>query len=375
MKRDGWYSARPYAHFDRPLAFSAAWSLVADPARVKRHGFHPFLQFERSRRRYKARKGIVEVSTKHRPISVAAHIDGYIYAYYAKLLSTLYERALKADGLDRGVLAYRAGFGSNIDFAGAAFDEIGRRDECVVIAADLEDFFGSIDHGVLKRNWCRLLDVDRLPPDHYAVYKAITRYSEVGLEPCLARLGISQGSRIPRPICTPERFRNVIRRNPGGLPNLVHTNPKSFGIPQGSQISALLSNIYMLDFDREMETLAKEVGGYYRRYSDDILWVCPAHHVRRVEDELQRCLDGLGGTTKLNQAKTELSRFEREADGRLTCDRQVQYLGFTFDGERRRIRSQTLSKFWRRVIYAGRATRRAARRSTAAPGIVYKRKI
>lgn len=130
----------------------------------------------------------------------------------------------------------------------------------------------------------------------------------------------------------------------------------------------------MLDFDSEMSCLAERIGGFYGRYSDDILWICHPNEAPYVEEELKRSLSKLGGTTKINEAKTERSVFRR-SDGELVCDTPIQYLGFTFDGTSARIRSQTLSKFWRRFLYAARSAKRAAGRSTTAPGIVYKRKI
>jgi hypothetical protein len=265
--------------------------------------------------------------------------------------------------------------GSNIEFAKAAFDEIQHRDECIALAFDLESFFDSIGHATLKRNWAQLLGMGQLPADHFSVFKAITRYSEVSLKECRLRLGIEKGKRTPRPICPPSVFRTVIRRNPLGLPNLVLTNSANHGIPQGSQISALLSNVYMLDFDSEMHCLAERIGGFYRRYSDDILWICHPNEAPYVEEELNRSLSKLGGTTKINEGKSERSLFCRTGDGELVSDTPIQYLGFTFDGTSTRIRSQTLSKFWRRFVYAARAARRAAHQSTTAPGVLYKRKI
>jgi RNA-directed DNA polymerase len=375
MKRDGWYASRSYPHFDLPLTFTEARAIVTNPDRVRRHGFHPFLRFDIVRRRYRAGPSGVTISQKSRPIGVAAHVDGYIFAYYAKILGERYEAHLTAEKLESCVLAYRSGLGSNIEFAKAAFDEIERRDECVVIAFDLESFFDSIDHATLKQHWVQLLSMDRLPPDHYSVFNAITRYSEVSLKECRSRLGIGPNQRVPWPICSPLEFRKIIRKNSDGLPNLVVRNTKKHGIPQGSQISALLSNVYMLPFDSEMNRLAFKVGGYYRRYSDDILWICHCKYAAQVEEELKNSLRKLGDTTKINEDKTERSIFWRNSLGHLKCDRPIQYLGFTFDGTNSRIQSQTLSRFWRNVIYAVRAARRAAGRSATAPGIIYKRKI
>ena len=80
----------------------------------------------------------MEISTKRRPIASPAHVDGYIFAYYAKVLGERYESALAVNELGHCVLAYRSGLGSNIEFAKAAFDEIRCRDECIALAFDLE---------------------------------------------------------------------------------------------------------------------------------------------------------------------------------------------------------------------------------------------
>jgi RNA-directed DNA polymerase len=375
MRPDGWYAPRSYPHFDLPLPFDAAKAYVTDPARVCRHGFHPFLRFDIVRRRYRANRDGVEVSKKSRPIASPAHVDGYIFAYYAKVLGECYERAVARDGIGHCVLAYRSGLGSNVEFAKSAFEEIKRRHECTALALDLETFFESLGHATLKKNWAKLLGVDRLPGDHFTIYRAITRYSQVSLKECRSRLGIEKGQRTPRPICSPAVFRALIRASGSALSNLVVANSLNYGIPQGSQISALLSNLYMLDFDREMNCLAKSIGGFYGRYSDDILWICHPNEVSYVEETVKGCLAKLGGTTKINDAKSERVIFHRGDHGEILCDRPVQYLGFTFDGTNARIRSQTLSKFWRRVVYAVRNTKRAASRSATMPSVLFRRKI
>jgi len=217
-KRDGWYASRAYPHFDRPIGFAYAKAYVSDPSRVERHSFHPFLSFDIVRRRFRAGPLGHQVSVKRRPINVAAHVDGHIFAYYSKILSARYEALLCADGLGDCVLAYRSGLGSNIEFAKSAFEEIASRGNTLVIAFDLESFFDTIDHATLKKNWARLLGLESLPADHFKIFKAITGYAEVSLKECLHRLGIEQSQRIPNPICPPSVFRSLIRN---GTPNLV----------------------------------------------------------------------------------------------------------------------------------------------------------
>ncbi|MFK5281447.1 hypothetical protein ACI3PL_17985, partial [Lacticaseibacillus paracasei] len=47
------------------------------------------------------------------------------------------------------------------------------------------------------------------------------------------------------------------------------------GIPQGTSMSAVLANVYMIPFDHAMKTLAQSYGGIYRRYSDDFVLLIP----------------------------------------------------------------------------------------------------
>ena len=65
-------------------------------------------------------------------------------------------------------------------------------------------------------------------------------------------------------------FRDKVRKNA-----LIISNKANFGIPQGSPISALLSNIYMLNFDIEMKDYVATLGGEYFRYCDDMLFIVP----------------------------------------------------------------------------------------------------
>src|SRR5207244_1890111 len=75
--------------------------------------------------------------------------------------------------------------------------------------------------------------------------------------------------------CTPKVFREVVRR--GGL---CRVNESGHGIPQGSPISAVLSNLYLLEFDTEVNAFAARHAGLYRRYCDDLLLVLPKPELR-----------------------------------------------------------------------------------------------
>ena len=168
-----------YPHFDSPIAPSEAEALARDPARVALHAFYPFMLYTQRWNRFAAKyhKGKV----KERPIRYAARRDAYIFSYYRHLLSERYEVELARRGLSACVLAYRkipdpeTGKGKcNIEFARDAIQGIAQLGDCCVLALDISGFFESLDHALLKGRWSTLLGCERLPSDHYQVFKAIT---------------------------------------------------------------------------------------------------------------------------------------------------------------------------------------------------------
>jgi hypothetical protein len=160
---------------------------------------------------------------------------------------------------------------------------------------------------------------------------------------------------------------------------LIQANPDSYGIPQGSPISAFLSNIYMLEFDRYMLKVLEEQGGAYYRYCDDMLFIVPT--------EFQKTLSGLVvpeiNKLKLtiNPAKTDICEY-RKIGGALTAKKPLQYLGFLFDGQQILLRSAGLARYSERM---GRGVRRAKKdclkfnkarsRKGLAATMLYKRKL
>ena len=386
-KVDGWYVAKGYPHFDLPLPFKVAARYVTDPKSVARHAFLPFLGYDQITRKYRTEKvwvtnidGTVTrtkkrlpCDPKRRPLRITPHVDGYIYAYYAKILSAHYEHLIRSANIGRHIIAYRTGLGTNVNFAKAAFDVVSSRGDCVAVAFDLSKFFDSIDHGVLKTQWARVLGVSRLPEDHHNVYRAITRYSVVNMGDCLSRLGINRkGRTAEQRLCNATDFRKIVR---GTKPSLVFPNLDAFGIPQGSPISALLSNIAMLPFDEAMHGLCDQHSWNYLRYCDDILVIGNPGEIDKIKSAVVREIAKLGGSLAINDSKTECFEFI-ERDGVRTVIPQLgrtvalplQYLGFTFDGARIRVRSSSLSKYWRKLIRGARGTRIRAKRRASKGG-------
>lgn len=347
-----WLRVRRYRHFDDPPPLEAAHAIATDPERVRTHAFWPFIRFIKETPRYKPQKGKVE--PKARPICYAAHLDAHIFARYGARLTEIHESRLAAAGCDDAVLAYRPGRGlCNIDFAREAFHEIAGRGACVALAFDIESFFDTLNHDRLRAAWGSTVGSSRLPDDEFRVLKAVTRYARVDQEPLYVALGIERRHQVAfaKRLCDPPAFRHDV------VP-LIQTNGTGVGIPQGSPISAVLSNLYMFDFDKEMVAYVNTIGGSYRRYCDDILVIIPPAQEVDAESRVTAGIAAIG--LKIQAAKTERRHFPvPAAEQHLAC-RRLQYLGFTFDGTRIAVRPQTMARLYRRMktavsIAGGRA--------------------
>jgi hypothetical protein len=412
---------KQYPHFDRNLTIAEAEALANDPKQVAAHKFYPFMLFSQSWTRY-ADNG-EQGEKKIRPLRYAARADAYIFARYRHELAHFYELELAKCGLAESVLAYRkirspsGGGMCNIHFAQMAFEEVIAQGDCCVIALDISSFFESLDHARLKHVWCRLLGVSKLPVDHFAVFKAMTRYSVVEKQAVYARLGffgpkrtlrngkVVDGYLLPKKskvkqLCSGADFRFKIAGG-NGQPNLIETNLKNFGIPQGAPISDLLANIYLLDFDNEISDLIKPINGRYFRYSDDILIVAPIApaDALALESDIRKRIRAHGPKLVIKSRKSYILRFQKQAahqsfsvvfDGQSVpeCVKRatdelnakgiplaskagqdtltraaknarktlngMEYLGFRFDGKKVYLRDSTLSNLWRRITRSAR---------------------
>lgn len=347
-----WLTPRPYPHLDSQPGRRFLLKYVTDVERVSRHGFLPFIRRVAVTTRFKKSStggGARQKSLKERPICYAAHLDSHIYAYYAPYLSTLYDADLQRRGLSNCILAYRRLGKSNADFARDAFSDVRSLAPCAAVAIDISKYFDTIDHHLLKRKWAALLGGTSLPSDHYAVFKSLTQFAYIEY----ADLEYHVRKYSQRRDSNKQLFDHHTLHTQYRKKGLIAKNREAWGIPQGSPISAVLSNIYLVDYDIQMKSLAEALRGTYRRYCDDILFVVPVQHRDFVK---RAALDGLrANRLSANLDKVETSVFSVPQSGVVTADRPLQYLGFTFDGKTVLLRGSTLAKYFRRVREGARA--------------------
>ena len=347
MDADSWYKIRTYLHFDPPVALNTARSYVTNPKKIATHSFYPFITYNSEMLKLKFDKvtGVFLKKPKERPISYASHLDSHIYAYYCFFLSSLYESVLVEKKLDCAVLAFRSvGGKNNVHFARDAFLEISRRSDCCVLAFDVSKFFDCLDHGILKQSWADLLKLSKLPDDHFAVFKSITKSASVEKNALFEALAVSvHNPKVKgRRLCSPEIFRDVVRKA-----SLIKSNCSSIGVPQGSPISALLSNIYMLQFDEALNSFLAPRDAVFYRYCDDIFIVCDAIDESDVHAFVVSKIKDLKLT--LQHKKTEIRHFHTNSAGKLVSDKPVHYLGFSFDGQRVHIRSSSMTRYYKKM--------------------------
>lgn len=365
MDIDEWFSndkvieksRKPYAHFDLRTNLLKARKYITNPDKVAHHGFYPFIKFNINYPRY--RKNNTILKTKKRPICYSAHIDRCIYQYYSFLINQKYNLHLKQEKIDQVPVAYRTDLHiNNVDIFKDIIEFIRNCGSCYVMIGDFTDFFDNINHQYLKSQLCDLLQVKRLPPDYYAVFKSVTKYDYWKLDDLL---------NLNKPDVKDLKDLNTKARV---LPKKVYKanrshikhNDLKVGIPQGSAISACLANVYMLSVDKKISDFVTKRRGIYKRYSDDFVVVLP----QTVDSQrnIEKIIEFFNTLKKENLMELQSEKtqvFELKANGiltnighhfqpRLNEDKKtINFLGFSFDGKEVTIRAKTISKYYYRM--------------------------
>ncbi|WP_052266486.1 reverse transcriptase domain-containing protein [Pedobacter kyungheensis] len=402
-KDDSWLKNRGYLHITKKWNVknkrAEIYSKLQDRNFIAKHAFFPLLHAVIKERKYKKhpetkershvhksgtdRKVEHKPTAKKRPLHYATHIDALIFSFYSAWLIELYEKKLQSDEeLHNAIIAYRKipqsienpKGKSTIHFAKEAFDEIKLRanDGCIVLMFDIESFFSSLNHKKLKAAWVDLLhaptssgNVQRtLPPDHYNVFKACTHFNyilkdQLRLKQCkigrregfdetkLAAIRKNHG--VEAFFSDPAEFRDELKNKKLQVfSKQFMKNGQQIGIPQGLPISAVLANLYLLEFDCSIiDDLVKDKQCFYRRYSDDILIICKPDQ----KDEIERIV-----IEKIDKADLVISKHKTETfyfnKNDILKGKRLTYLGFEFDGENAFVKSANLARFYRRMIHA-----------------------
>ena len=418
-----WLKSKGYKHITAQIDVNKREreiiNKVLNPSYVSTYAFYPLIHTSIKERKYKSggingerahvhvdENGNYVKTFKSRPLHYATHMDAIIFGYYADIIQQKYELELKKNKeLDESIIAYRKIPVDNeiinkstIHFANEVFKEIKKRliqdGTSVVLAFDIKSFFPSLDHKILKSAWAKLFNWKSLPLDHYNVFKASTKFSYILLddlrihssvkgrkagfdEKKLAEIRNKLG--INSFFASPQEFRDKIKSGELKIYKYPkrNKNKEPIGIPQGLPISAVLANLYLIDFDKAILTdLIIGKGCFYRRYSDDIIIVCKQEDANSINDYIENKIKEL--KIEVSTAKTERFIFSKGQNSKITCTKIMYngtvkiapliYLGFEFNGNNILIKSANLAKFYRRMISSIKSkAKRAKKQSEKTP--------
>jgi len=402
-----WFTVKRYPHIGLPLEWKdkrKVCSYITNREKIASHSFFPFIHKTITSRKFRKEYDKdgnllnegkrVHLNSKKREIYYASHLDSNIYSYYGFSLNEKYEKILHSKNLEEVVTAYRkipliknttekVRNKCNIDFANDIFKYIhdNQQSDLVAITFDIKSFFDTLNHKKLKQAWSKILEESQLPDDHYKVFRNITKFSYVEETELFylfqnqivtkSKTGVIRKKKVSKlkymqnqnaiAFCD-KRDIHLIRKK-----GLIRANKRTdegrlrdYGICQGSPISAILANIYMLDFDEYINHKINNINGVYRRYSDDMVIICSKEYKDFVINLMEYSIENIS-KLKIQTNKTQIFHFYQknrrlvcgqEFDGKLnenSENRNFEYLGFSFDGETVLLKNSTLARYYRKM--------------------------
>ncbi|MCT1539730.1 MULTISPECIES: reverse transcriptase domain-containing protein [Lysinibacillus] len=372
------YKSKNYLHIDKRIPIKRVYKLIQDEKWVSKHAFLPFIHYSIDLKKYTFKEGhsnrsykklklnknfnqrhIKYKKPKKREINYASHIDSFIYKYYGDELNDTYNKYAIKNGIDENVLAYRNNKKgkNNIHFARDVFDFIIRTEKSLIIALDFSSFFDKISHKHLKTSIKELLHVDELSEDNYNVFKSITKfhyieksdldnhlksqYSEDELKDMLKYRKINSYMDL-------KVFRQLVKEKKLN----IKANRNPYGIPQGSGMSAVCSNIRLTKFDIEMKCWSDKKNALYRRYCDDLIWIIPNVNDDEMASIVEEIYSIIEKYDDLHLQKEKTIILNYNGNKMLDLhgyDSKLDYLGFIFDGQVIKVREKSLFKFYNRA--------------------------
>jgi hypothetical protein len=344
---------KPYTHIDQKKNGKDYLNKVKSPKWIVKHGFYPFIHFEMTFKKYiEKTDGQKEKKPKVRKIYYAAHVDRFIYEYYGNELNNIYNDYAKSYGTNNAVIAYRNNKHglNNIDFAKEVFEFISKSINSYIFIADFSDFFDNLEHSYLKKMICTVSNKNQLDDAEYKIFKSITQYSYLNRDDIFSYMNITvkEGKGLDKFFETKE-FHECKKQ-------YLQKHRENYGIPQGSSISSVYANVYMIEFDKIINDYVTSKGGLYRRYCDDIIICIPTNKNTMDEREIINHKEYILGVKDsipkliINNDKTEeylfINNSFKDSSNKLTT---INYLGFSFDGVNVRLREKSLFKYYTRA--------------------------
>jgi hypothetical protein len=398
-KEKDWFKIKKYPHIGMPLkAIDRPWvyQYVTNENAVKAHSFYPLIhrtsivrKYRRNIDRNTGQRSKERIAAKKpRELYYANHLDACIYSYYANRLNLAYEAKLLDLGLQDTATAYRrikvdpsnhnSPNKSSADFAAEVFNYIinHQEDQLIAVTFDIKGFFDNLDHKLLKKAWYEVSNNKTLSEAEHNIFKSITNFSYINENQIFNAFKdqiIVESNKGIRKLKSIKKFHYLKNQRAIAFCELAdfkkikdnklivgNHNPKypkrMKGIPQGTPISAVLANVYMIDFDLSIHEYIKGLKGLYRRYSDDMIVICTASHVKDIINLFNRKISER--KLEIQHDKTQVFSFSK-VKGRFECaqchkskpnpNKNIEYLGFEFDGYHTLLKSSSLASYYRKM--------------------------
>lgn len=370
------FKAKDYSHFDNKIEFDLrVENYIKEFKKNSHHSFLPLIYDEISFEKYlsldtsndghynrinnNGKLSKVPIKLKIRPIMYASHLDNYIYKYYGIELDELYNSYLIQNKFDESSIAYRTNkLGkNNIHFAAEVIDFIHKNPGSYIYVGDFTGFFDNLKHNYLKSMIAILYKTKSIPKHQYTIFKNMTKYSYINKIDIDFYVNNKSGkyqkgyNRIFKNVKDFRSFKKEKSTVKNSSTPVLQINRNDFGIPQGTAISAIYSNIYMLIADKFINDLISKYHGIYRRYSDDYIIVLPKITYETFET-IKNTVDTFLKETISLTIHPEKTRSILFSDGKLmnlenssVCS--LDYLGFSYDGKSVKIREKSIYKYYR----------------------------
>lgn len=353
------YTSKSYKHIDFPVKYSKVEDYVTNRAKISKHSFLPFIKYtaitEKMIDKPNPDVNNRPIKIKERPLMYAGHLDSFIYKYYSDILNKIYNQYVEDLGISMCAIAYRSyqdkeNKKSNIHSAAEVINFIKEQKETVILIGDFTRYFEKIDHRILKENLYEVMDVVSLPNDWFNIYKSVTKYGYYKIE------DFEKPNKEVQHFFELKRhtyFKSLKHFRKYKKINSCSYNHLSEGIPQGASISAVLSNVYAINFDKIMHEISLKYNSLYRRYSDDFILVIPDADVTFEINRLMKEINDQAEKNKIiiNEDKSSILYYKDGViiDFMNNRPSKLDYLGFLFDGMEVKMRIKSPNKFYRKA--------------------------
>lgn len=341
-----------YLHFDNNIKIQDIREYLKD---ISNHQYIPFINYKIVKNKWNKTHNYIK---DYRIISVSSHKDNYVYQYYNNIINNKYEKYINNNNLSKNICAFRKNIGkSNINFAGEILNYIKEQNNCYVFVADITKFFDNLDHKILKNNLKRVLNTEKLSKETYSMLKSLTKpvfmniediyeilkkegiYIEINKEE-LSKYGNKYlweninkfGKKYNwKKILTKETFKKYKKEYI--KPTKEELKNKTIGIVQGTSVSGTLSNIYMIDFDKEISKIIESLNGKYLRYCDDLIIAIPNYNdidFNNLVIKIEKLVKNI--KLEFKSEKIQLLKYENQKVINLNDlsdeNNSIQFLGF-----------------------------------------------